>query len=87
MPKSKQRKNHRQKSQARSQKIKIEKNRAQKLQTEFIMNLIKQEQERGLFENNPTIPPIGPMIDGPLINGPIMDSSIIEGSVIEGPSI
>ena len=37
------------------------------------MNMIKQEQEKGMFENNPTI---NPVIDGPAID-----------TTIEGPSI
>jgi hypothetical protein len=42
------------------------------MQRDFIMNLIKQEQEKGMFENMPTINPV----DGPQID-----------STIEGPSI
>ena len=38
------------------------------------MNLIKQEQEKGMFDNTPSI---NTSIDGPSIDGP----------VIEGPSI
>ncbi len=37
------------------------------------MNLIKQEQEKGMFENNPSV---SPMIEGPAID-----------TTIEGPSI
>jgi hypothetical protein len=69
MPKSRQRKNHKQKVQARNNRIANEKSRAQKMQREFIMNLIKQEQEKGLFENAPTIEQ-GPIVDGPIIDGP-----------------
>lgn len=67
MPKSKARKNHKQKVNARNAEIKMQKERAQKMQREFIMNLIKQEQEKGMFNNTPTD---GPIIDGPMINGP-----------------
>ena len=42
------------------------------MQRDFIMNLIKQEQEKGMFENMPTINPV----DGSQIN-----------TTIEGPSI
>jgi hypothetical protein len=66
-------KEHRRKVQARNNKLKQEKEKVQKLQREFIMNMIKQEQEKGMFENNPTI---NPVIDGPAID-----------TTIEGPSI
>jgi hypothetical protein len=42
----------------------------QKAQREFIMNLIKKEQEEGKFNNNPMINPIDGAIDGPMIEGP-----------------
>ena len=78
MPKSKHRKNHKQKVQARNQRIKEQKNRVNKMQKEFIMNLIKQEQEKGLFQNNTTIDPVtGPVIDGPLVDGPVIDGPSI----------
>lgn len=69
MPKSKSRKNHKQKVAARKVTIKNESSRAQKFQKEFIENLIKQEQEKGLFNNNPTLDPVlnGPMIEGPTL--------------------
>jgi len=66
-------KEHRKKVQARNNRLKLEKAKVQKLQREFIMNMIKQEQEKGMFENNPTI---NPTIDGPAID-----------TTIEGPSI
>jgi hypothetical protein len=66
-------KEHRKKVQARNNRLKQEKAKVQKLQREFIMNMIKQEQEKGMFENNPTI---NPTIDGPAID-----------TTIEGPSI
>ena len=73
MPKSKNRKDHKKKVAARNQKINDNKKRMEKAKREFIMNLIKQEQEKGLFENNPTIEPITPDL-------PSIDT-------IEGPSI
>jgi hypothetical protein len=73
MSKSKHRKNHKQKVQARNNRIANEKVRAQKVQREFIMNLIKDEQGKGMFENTPSI------------NSPIIDGSI-DGS-IDGPTI
>jgi uncharacterized protein YjgD (DUF1641 family) len=75
MPKSKHRKNHKEKLQARKNRISSENAHAKKMQREFIMNLIKQEQEKGMFDNTPSI------------NGPIIDSPTLDGPVIEGPSI
>jgi len=71
MPKSRNRKNHKKKVEARNERISQEKKRREKSQREFIMNLIKQEQERGLFENNPSLSPS--LIDGPVIDGPVID--------------
>lgn len=67
MGKSKHRKDHKKKVQARNNRIQQQKNRMQKLQREFIMNLINQEKEKGLFENTPSI---GTDIQGPIIEGP-----------------
>lgn len=75
MPKSRHRKNHKQKVQARNNRIAAEKAHAQKMQREFIMNLIKQEQEKGLFDNAPSIN--APSIDGPSIDGPIIDGPVL----------
>lgn len=66
-------KEHRKKVQARNNRIKQQKEKVQKMQKDFIMNLIKQEQEKGMFENNPSV---SPMIEGPAID-----------TTIEGPSI
>ena len=79
MATSKHRKNHKKKLKARQDKLKQEKSKMQKMQREFIMNLIKQEQEKGLFNNTQNVDQVigsGPVIDGPSI-----------GPVIEGPSI
>jgi hypothetical protein len=43
--KSKHRKNHKQKVEARKQRLAEEKKKREKYQRDFIMNLIKQEQE------------------------------------------
>jgi hypothetical protein len=69
MPKSKSRKNHKQKVAARKTAIKSEGAKAQKFQKEFIENLIKQEQEKGLFNNNITLDPV---MNGPIIEGPTL---------------
>lgn len=65
-------KEHRKKIQARNAKLKNEMKKVEKMKKDFIMNLIKQEQEKGMFENNPTISPL---------NGPSIDTTL------EGPSI
>jgi ribosomal protein S3AE len=73
MPKSKHRKNHKQKVAARKLRLEEEKKRLQKAQREFINKLIKEEQEKGLFNSTKSIEPIdsnqGTSIDieGPLI--------------------
>lgn len=69
MPKSKARKNHKQKVAARRVAVENETVKAQKFQREFIENLIKQEQEKGMFNNNPTLDPI---LNGPIIEGPTL---------------
>jgi glycyl-tRNA synthetase beta subunit len=71
MASTKHRKNHKQKLAARNNRLAGEKSQSQKAQKEFIMNLIKQEQEKGLFENTQNINTIDvPIIDGPVIDGP-----------------
>ncbi len=77
---SKHRKNHKQKLEARKRRLADEKKKTEKFQREFIMNLIKQEQEKGLFDNTQTLEPTS--TDGPILNGPITD-----GPLIDGPSI
>jgi hypothetical protein len=75
MPKTKHRKNHKQKLQSFKLKMKDNKRRAEKFQRDFIMNLIEKEKQNGLFENNPTINPVIPQVDGPQIDltqGPII---------------
>ncbi len=58
MSKSRNRKNHKSKVAARNERISQQKKKIEKQQREFIMNLIKQEQEKGLFDNNQTIDPV-----------------------------
>jgi uncharacterized protein YjgD (DUF1641 family) len=67
--KSKHRKNHKQKVQARKNRLASEKAHAQKQQREFIMNLIKEEQQKGLFDNVPSVGSDGNVniVDGPTI--------------------
>lgn len=74
--KSKHRKNHKEKVDARNKRLAVEKKKKENFQKEFLMNLIKQEQERGLFndtanlESNQIIS--GPTTDQGLINGPLI---------------
>lgn len=76
MPKSKLRKNHKKKVAARRESILQEKRKREKFQKEFIMKLIKEEQEKGMFDNTTPIEVTsgssgdGPIIDGPIIDGP-----------------
>lgn len=65
---SKHRKDHKTKLAARKNRLANEKVQAQKQQKEFIMNLIKEEQEKGMFENTPNIN--GSLTNGPVIEGP-----------------
>lgn len=72
---TKHRKNHKQKLAARKNRLANEKVRTQKAQRDFIMNLIKQEQERGMYEGNQTVDGVltdGPMLDGPVVDGPTL---------------
>ena len=101
MPKSKSRKNHKSKVAARNAAVKNESARVQKAQKEFITNLIKQEQEKGLFDNVQA----GPMMSGPMTNnflggvgplsfdgdlltfdGPIVDNVVIDTPVVDETS-
>jgi hypothetical protein len=69
MPKSKNRKDHKKKSQARIQKISLEKRKQEKMQREMIMQLIEQEKQKGMFENLPQINPTSQInIDGPKLD-------------------
>jgi hypothetical protein len=101
MPKSKARKNHKSKVAARNVAVKNESARVQKAQKEFIMNLIKQEQEKGLFDNAQAGPMMsGPMMSGPMIgsglsfdgdllsfDGPTFDAPIVDNVVIDAPVV
>ena len=87
MPKSKSRKDHKSKVATRNAAVKNSANKAQKAQKEFIMNLIKQEQEKGAFDNVQA----GPLMGGPLMGGPLsfdgdlltFDGPTLDGSVID----
>lgn len=75
MPTAKHRKNHKQKAQAFKARQQDNKRRAEKLQREFVMKLIEQEKQKGMFENTPTINSTLPQVDGPqvdLTQGPVI---------------
>ena len=74
MPVSKHRPKHRLRKLARNKMIADQKTSAKNAQRRYIMDLIKQEQQRGVFDDNQTINPLieGPMIDSPIIEGPLI---------------
>jgi hypothetical protein len=86
MPKSKSRKDHKSKVATRNAAVKNSANKAQKAQKEFIMNLIKQEQEKGAFDNVQA----GPLMGGPLMGGPLMGGPLsFDGDLLtfDGPTL
>lgn len=91
--KSKHRKNHKQKVEARNKRLAEQKRKNEKFQREFIMNLIKQEQEKGLFDNSQSISQDGvngPVLDGPMLNsldsnGPVLDGPVLDGPILDTP--
>jgi hypothetical protein len=66
MPKSRTRKNHKQKVSNRNSKIKQEKEKLKRKQQDFLMKLIESEKNRGLFDKNTD----GPTIEDVNIEGP-----------------
>lgn len=66
MGKSRHRKDHKKKANARKVKMKSENNRMEKAKKNFIMDLINREKEKGLYDNNAIVP----SVDGPIIEGP-----------------
>ena len=89
MPKSKSRKDHKKKVAARNAGVKNESAKVQKAQKEFITNLIKQEQEKGAFDNVQAGPMMGgPLVGGPLVGGPLMGGPLsFDGDLLtfDGP--
>lgn len=70
MPKSKNKKDHKKRVNARNQKIQEQKNRYQKLQKDFLMKMIEEEKNKGMYNNLPSVD-LGTggdiNIDGPVI--------------------
>lgn len=58
MPKSKNKKDQKKRSQARTQRIKESRNRLQKMQKEMLMRMIEQEKNKGMFDNLQNIDPV-----------------------------
>jgi len=81
MPKSKNRKNHNQKVAARNRGITDQKNKMQKMQKQFLMDLIKREQEKGAFDNTDAVDVTNSVID-PILDGPQMDIDLPQGPQI-----
>lgn len=77
MPKSRQRKNHKKKVAVRNEKISQQKRQIEKMQKQFLMDLIKREQEKGAFDN--TTP-----VDNQIISNPTLETPSID---IQGPQI
>lgn len=77
MAKSKNRKDHKKRVAARNDKIKLERERFQKIQQKLFMELLEQERQKKqqpLFENMPQIPTI-PSVEGPSLDplqGPVI---------------
>lgn len=58
MPKSKNKKDQKRRSRARTQRIKESRNRLLKMQKEMLMRIIEQEKNKGLFDNLQNIDPV-----------------------------
>lgn len=71
MSKGKKEKEHRRKVEKRNEKIKQERKKFEKSQQEFLMKLIEDEKQRGLF-NSPVMPFTSPIpgVEGPSLGMP-----------------
>lgn len=68
MPKSKNKKDQKKRSRARTQSIRSSKDKIQKAQREMIMEMIRKEQSKGVFNDLPSIDqPDEINLDGPSI--------------------
>lgn len=73
MPKSKNRKDHKKKVAARNKKISDQKEKMEKMQNQFLMDMIKREQEKGAFDNTKSVESNiteGPQVDIETTQGP-----------------
>lgn len=81
---SKAKKAHTKKVANRNQRLKENKARTEKMQREFIMNLIKQEQEKGMYENSQSVDgPVLDYFDRPNFDGPVLDATTIIDNITE----
>ncbi len=90
MPKSKNRKNHKKKVALRNRKMKEQKAKIEKLQREFIMDLINKEKESGKFTDTKTVDVVDSFeLDSTGISQSSIDESIIDEikNVDIGPQI
>lgn len=81
MPKSKNRKNHKQKVAARNKRISEQKNKMEKMQKQFLMDMIKREQENGSFDNTDTVGATNSIVN-PIVDGPQIDIELPQGPQI-----
>lgn len=81
MPKSKNRKNHKKKVQHRNKIIAEQKNKMQKMQKQFLMDLIKREQEKGAFDNTDAVGDTSSVTDA-ILNGPQIEIETPQGPQI-----
>ena len=71
MPKSKNRKGHKEKVAKRKKQMLDDKRKYHKFQQDMLQKLINAEREKGAFENVPSMTQINiPNNDAPLIQGP-----------------
>lgn len=86
MPKSKNRKNHKQKVAARNKRINDQKDKMQKMQKQFLMDLIKREQEKGAFDNTESFDKVESNDVGNSIIEPV-DGPQVDIDTPQGPQI
>lgn len=82
MPKSRNRKNHKQKINARNNKIKAARAQHEKMRREFIQQLLEAEKMKQM-ENNGTIEVNGPIVDGEVID---LTENSSDNPIVDGPS-
>lgn len=82
MAKVRTKKDHKKRVARRNNILNQERKRVEKAQKEFLMKLIQEEKEKGLFNNLPEVKLPEPSI--PSLDSPILDSPILN---IEGPKI
>lgn len=79
MPKSRNRKGHKKKVDARRQRIMDSRRRMEKQQHDFLMKLIEAEKQRGLFNESGTMSGLPTELD--------FNIDTTDGPTLDGPSI